>query len=113
MDILLVGEDEVFLRVLALELALMGATVRTVNDSDTLRRALEDACPEVVVLDHIEPADLFALNPRVCGYGGPLVVLIEHDVPQTTLESLEDPRILRKPLLPSSLLPQIRVFVTG
>jgi len=113
MDLLLIGEDGSFLRMLSIGLKSQGFAVRTVNDVAPLRAALEDSTPDVIIFDHVEPMDLFALNPRECGYSGPLVLLIEEGIPEQVLERLRDLQVLKKPFLLESLFSQIELVTSA
>jgi len=111
MQVLLIGEDIVSLRGLALELSFLRHSVRVVTNAGELRVALDEQMPEVIVFDHVEPLDLFALNPCDFGYRGPLVLLVEQDLPSDTMKRLPNAGILLKPFALEGLSTQIRLMV--
>jgi len=111
MDLLLVGENASFVRILSLELAFQGFEVRTVTDAAELKAALEDSTPDAIVLDHVEPMDIFALNPRDHGYEGPLFILIADHLPAPLLQRLRTAEVHRKPYVLESLSAEIRLVL--
>jgi len=111
MDLLLVGEDSFFLRLLATELRAGGMHVRVANDSRALQEALEEARPDVIVFDHVEPMDLFFLNPRESGFEGPLVLLVEEGVPVHVLEAFGFREVIRKPVRPKIVLERLAALL--
>jgi DNA-binding response OmpR family regulator len=113
MKLLLVGEDSSFLRVLSLDLLLAGFAVKIETDAAGLGDALQQFAPDVVVFDHVEPMDLFALNPRDCGYEGPLVILVSSGIPQQLLDRLQATNVVEKPFVLEILSAELRLVAGG
>ena len=111
MKILLVGEDTSYLCGLGLDLVLHGHAVKTVNDATQIEAALAQFEPDAVILDHIEPIDLFDLNPRDYGYEGPLVILVSDGVPEELLGQLHAPGLIKKPFVFESLSSTINLLL--
>ncbi|HWO72000.1 MAG TPA: hypothetical protein VNN21_00410 [Dehalococcoidia bacterium] len=113
MDLLLVGEDSLFLRLLASELRAAGVHVRVANDAQALREALVEARPDVVVFDHVEPMDLFVLNPRDSGFEGPLVLLVEENAPVHVLEAFGFREVIWKPVRPKIIIERVTALLSA
>ncbi len=113
MDVLLVGEEVRFLRLLSLEFAFRGFKVAMVSEPDEMKAAIDLLAPDIVILDHVEPLDLFALNPRTYGYEGPVIILATTDIPAASLEGLNTPHHLKKPFHFPDLCEQIELVATA
>ena len=92
--VLLVGPESPFLRILDAVLSQTWA-VHSACDEMSLRELLAGAQPAIVIFDHTQPTDLFELNPRRFGFGGPIVVLA--DDPATAGQLLATDILLRRP----------------
>lgn len=112
-NVLLVGEDPTSLRLLALDLSLRGVVVTTASDAEHLTRVLAMSTPDVIVFDHVEPLDVYLLNPRKPGFKGPLVLLIDQDLPAEMTSQLQPHHIARKPFQIETLYVEISRFTTA
>ena len=74
--VLLVGVESPFLRILSAVLS-KAWSVHAACDEASLRELLSTIQPAVVVFDHTQPTDMFELNPRRFGFGGPILLLAE------------------------------------
>ncbi len=113
MDVLLIGEDVRFLRLLSTELSLRGFNVAVASEPDALQPALDLLAPDVVIFDHAEPMDLFAFNPREYGFEGPLLVLSADDIPAACLEAFREARYLMKPFSLVDVCDQLAALTTS
>jgi DNA-binding response OmpR family regulator len=109
MKLLLAGEDTAFLRALSLDLIVRGFQVTVVTDGAALRRALEHWQPDVILLDHVEPMDLYILNPRESGYDGPLLLLVSDGLPESMVEQMQTASVVKKPLVLEVLSAEIKL----
>ena len=110
-NLMLVGENRPFLEVLAMELKLRGSEVRLANDPTALQLALAETTPDLVVLHHVEPMDLYLLNPRIYGYDGPLLVLLETGEPRFVPQQLKAHKVLEKPFLVDTVFAEISLLI--
>ena len=110
-DVLLVGEDQLFLKIMALELRFKGLNTRRAHDSQSLQQALAEREPELVVFHHIGPIDLFFLNPREYGYDGPLLLLVDHGDPVFSREHVRAHSVLLKPFVVQTVYRELTLII--
>ncbi|MGE0057932.1 MAG: hypothetical protein AB7P33_17940 [Dehalococcoidia bacterium] len=93
-EVLLVGPESPFLRILAAVLA-RDWYVKAAYSQRALEQILATIHPDVIIFDHTQPTDLFELNPRQFGFAGPLVLLAEE--PSTAIEVLRADTFIPRP----------------
>ena len=76
--VLIVGESLPSIRILAVSLAAEGFDVVLVSDASELETTVMRA-PDLIILDHLEPTDLYRLNPRQHGFSGRLLLLCDEE----------------------------------
>ena len=109
LNVLLVGEDRFSLRFLLVDIAQVVASVRLVSDVEALAAAIEEHQPDLIVFDHVEPMDVFLLNPRDRGYAGPLILLVTDSPPEPLVEHLQNPEIIKKAVAKTELIARLRI----
>jgi hypothetical protein len=97
--VLLVGEIDSYLGAVAMFLSRRDVPARLVCNKAELEASLSELEPHLVIFDHIQPTDLYELNPRQFGFEGPVLILTDDPNPKTALEVLETVHFLQKPTL--------------
>ena len=93
--VVIAGESLPSVRILAVSLAAEGFDVVLVSSPDELAATVRRSV-DLVILDHLEPTDLYRLNPRQHGFSGRLLLLAEND--SEPVPGLLNPdRVVRKP----------------
>ena len=104
--VVLVGESLPTTRILGVALASAGYEVVLVDDPQALATTVMTP-PDLIILDHVEPTDLYRLNPRVLGFGGRLLLLTEVD-PDVATQVLTPDFVVRKPFDIEAVRRQVR-----
>jgi DNA-binding response OmpR family regulator len=102
LNVLMIGAEGSHIETLYFALVHRELTVHLVHDRETLRAMLDAEAPDLVIFDHIEPADLFVLNPRALGFSGPVLLLTDEHSP-TAQELLRTEIALHKPVMLTAL----------
>jgi hypothetical protein len=110
-EVLLIGEDEFFLKVMAMELKLKGLKARGAHDPAGLHEALSQGSPSLVVFHHIEPMDLFFLNPRDYGYEGPLLLLLDHGDLHFSRQHIRAHSVLQRPFVIQTVYRELSLII--
>jgi hypothetical protein len=105
--VVVIGEDGAYLRTLVHELSGRGIAARFVENESDLPAVLREAEPEIIVFDHVEPLDLYVLNPRAHGYVGTLLLLTHDTESPLAAEQLGATHVVAKTLLLRSICQQV------
>ena len=103
LKVLMIGEQGSHIETLYFALIHRELTVHLVHDRETLRAMLDTEAPDLVIFDHVEPTDLFVLNPRALGFSGPVLLLTDEPNPTTAQEVLRTEIALHKPVMLTAL----------